>query len=408
MAILFSDGFESGNFSAWSSFDGNTGVTLEVTAGGAFHGVYGYRVSVNGSAPGYANANVWKALGTSYSGLYCRFYFRVVSAANWCRDIDVLLMGGDFWSHGQLLCNKSGNQFRLCMQIINDSGYWSVTGYGPMFSMGQRVCIEAYQRMASGPGANDGILRIWQDGVLASENTHIDNDTKPSPNGFQLLNYNLVSPFAAVMEYDDVVVATDRVEPMRGFRIYDNGGAGPTNYDTARATVSEYVLGWTSGALSYPGSYRFGVRAYNEYGEEKNVDVASEVTLSGSGSESPARPNRPTSLEAAPAAGGKVEIAFSYDSTGEAAGCTHFHVYSDAGSGEVNYGTAIGTVTKDDGALTHYEFLTGTLTSGASYRLAVRAATVSDAEDDGIEWVAATADADAPEQPASLSAVVVR
>jgi hypothetical protein len=83
-------------------------------------------------------------------------------------------------------------------------------------------------------------------------------------------------------------------------------------------------------------------------------------------------------------------------------------VYADAGSGEVNYGTAIGTVTKDDGALTHYEFLTGTLTSGASYRLAVRAATVSDAEDDGIEWVAATADADAPEQPASLSAVVVR
>jgi hypothetical protein len=407
VATLFSDGFESGNFSAWDGFGGSTGITLEVTPAGAFHGVYGYRVSINGSAPAYAYASVLKSLGASYHELYCRFYFRVVSASNWCRDIELVLMG-DFWSNGQVMCNKSGSQFRLYMQTLNDSGSWSTTGYGPVFSMGQSVCVEAYERMATGPGANDGILRLWQDGVLALEKTNIDNDTKPAANIFLLFNYNLVSPFAAVMEYDDVAVATARIEPVRGFRIYDNGGVGPTDYDTAKATVSEYVLSWMSGALSYPASYRFGVRAYNEYGEEKNVDVVEEVTLVGSGSECPARPNRPTSLAAAPAAGGKVQLSFSYDSTGEAAGCTHFHVYSDAGSGEVNYGTAIGTVTKDDGPLTHYEFLTGTLTSGVSYRFAVRAATASDAEDDGIESVAVTADADAPEQPASLSATVVR
>jgi len=407
VATVFSDGFESGNFSAWSSFGGSAGTTQSVTPAGAFHGAYGYRVSVNGSAPAYANANVTKSLGTSYRELYCRLNFRVVSAANWCRDIQLALMG-DFWNNGHVVCNKSGSQFRLFMQTLNDNDTWNSAGYGPLFSVGQSVCVEAYEKLSSGAGANDGVLRLWQDGVLAFEKTNIDNDAKAAVDAFLLFNYNLVSPFAAAMDYDDVVVGTTRVEPLRGFRVYDNGGAGPTDYDTAKATVSEYVLSWMSGALSYPATHRFGVRAYNEHGEEKNVDVVSEVTLGGSGGECAARPNRPTSLAAAPAAGGKVEITFSYDSTGEAAGCTHFHVYSDAGSGEVNYGTAIGTVTKDEGPLTHYEFLTGTLTSGGSYRFAVRAATASDMEDDGIESATSTADADAPEQPASLSATVVR
>jgi hypothetical protein len=207
---------------------------------------------------------------------------------------------------------------------------------------------------------------------------------------------------------DDVVVATERIFPLRGYRVYDNLGAGPVDYSQARDARSEFAPTWTSGGLSHPASWRFGVRAYNERGEEKNVDVAAGVTLLASGDEPPLRPRRPADLKATPRAGGTVEVTFSYDASGEPAACTHFHVCSGPGSGEVNYASPIGSVSRDEGDLTHYSFLTPALVHGARFRFAVRAAMSNDVEDDGTDYVTATADAEAPAQPESLGAEVAR
>jgi hypothetical protein len=208
--------------------------------------------------------------------------------------------------------------------------------------------------------------------------------------------------------FDSFAVSDEPVGLLRSFRVHDNAGAGPVNYATARAVLVDWATGWTSDPLTVPATWRFGVRAVNEFGEERNVNVTKEFSLLDSGAESPARPNRPAGLAATPAAGGCVEVAFSVDDTDESAACTHFHVYSDAGTGAVDYATPVGSVAKDDsGPLTHYAFLTGALADGVPHRFAVRAATATDIEDDGIESVACTPDAAPPAPPATLSAAVV-
>ena len=407
MSTIFSDDFESGDFSNWTGTSGGSGTTRSVTSAAAHHGDDGCRCSVNGLAPPYANSRVWKSLGTSYSEFYVRFNFRITSAEDWARTIDIALFGA-YWSHPHIVCGTSGDQFRLQMYTHPNTGGGTATSWGPLFDLNQTVCIEGYWRKATGPGSADGILRLWQDGELAAERTDVENDAKPDSTEFELWMYNVLTPFEATVDYDDVVVATERITPLRGFRVYHNAGEGRIDYDTVRETRSEYADAWTSSALSYPATWRFGVRAYNENGEEKNINVADELVLLSSGAESPERPNKPTGLKATPAAGGKVDVTFDYNTTDEAASCTHFHIYHNGGAGEVDYTSEVGSVNIDDGIFTHYLFETGALNDGIPYRFAVRAATASDVEDTGIEWVEAIADASAPDQPASLTGEVVR
>jgi hypothetical protein len=407
MTTIFSDGFESGDFSAWSSASGASGTSRSVCEAGAFHGDYGCRVDVDGSAPAYADSSVVRQFTASYSEFYVRFYFRVLSAADWARTIDVFLLGS-FWSHPHFSCQKSGDRYRLQMFTFHDGGNWSYASEGPLFGLGQRVCVEGYFKLATAPGANDGILRHWQDGRLVAELTSVDNDTMSPSDRVAIYNYNVVAPFEAEMEYDDVAVATERIYPLRGYRVYHNDGVGPVDYDTVRETLSEYAEDWTSPALDYPATWRFGVRAYNEYGTENNVNIAAEFVLLDSGDESPARPNSPAGLAARAVSGGKVELTWDYDATDEEATCTHFHVYADGGSGEIDYTSPIGSVDVDDGVFTHYTFLTGALGDGLTVRFAVQAATAGEIEDTGTTWVETVTDAAAPDQPDTLAGTVVR
>lgn len=196
---------------------------------------------------------------------------------------------------------------------------------------------------------------------------------------------------------------------VRGFHVHHNSGVGPIDYDTVRAIKPHDTTSFESEVLTYPGDWRFGVRAFNKHGSEKNIDVVDMLELLEDGDEAPLRPNQPTDLRLVTKADGKVEVNFSYNSTGEETACTHFHVYYDAGSGEVDYSSPLGSVNKsDDGPSTHYSFLSGALVDNQAYRFAVRAATADDVEDDGIEYAEITADTEAPDQPESLSVTTVR
>jgi hypothetical protein len=68
--VVFADGFESGNFSAWSSTFG-AGTRITVTAAAALQGAFGMRAVLTGNTPGYVTDNT-PAAETSY---HARFYF---------------------------------------------------------------------------------------------------------------------------------------------------------------------------------------------------------------------------------------------------------------------------------------------------------------------------------------------
>jgi hypothetical protein len=97
----------------------------------------------------------------------------------------------------------------------------------------------------------------------------------------------------------------DQPPPAIGYHVYSNTGAGEAiNYGSIIATV--YALTYTTGPLSYPADWKFGVRAfYTGNGlEEKNLDAAVEIILDASGHDITNRPAPPTGLRAFPIAHG--------------------------------------------------------------------------------------------------------
>ena len=406
MATIFSDGFESGDFSAWDEVQAYGGSSFSVESSAALHGQYGALGDSTGDVC-FASKNV----GDNFTEYWVRF------------NAKLLIVGGDTDDFGHLFYvfnNVPRSAFQISTWVVvgglelrmrpHRDGGGEVWMTGVPVELNRSYAVEAYIKVASAPEATDGVAKFYVDGDLIDTQTGIDNNSRgPLRHARVWIKRLSASSLTRIKaQVDDVAVADQRIYPLRGCRVYHNSGIGPLDYGAVQGVKSEYDPTWTSDVLSYPRTWRFGVRAYNEYGEEKNIDVTEEVDLLESGQESPARPNRPGGLKAAPAAGGKVELTFSYNAMNEEAECTHFHVYHDAGSGEVDYTTPVGSVDKLEGVVSHYSYLSSTLTDGWTYLFAVRTATVDDVEDDGIEFVEVIADATAPGQPESLTGQVVR
>ncbi|KPK96962.1 MAG: hypothetical protein AMK75_07580 [Planctomycetes bacterium SM23_65] len=406
MATIFGDGFESGDFSAWDNVEAHGGSSFSVESSAALHGEYGALGDSTGDIC-LASKNV----GDDFTEYWVRF------------NTKLLIVTGETDHFGHLFYvfnNIPTAAFQISVWVVAGGlelrmrpyrdGGGHVWMTGTPVELDRSYAVEAYVKVESSPTANDGVAKLYVDGDLIDTQTGIDNNSRGPLRHAQIYiqRVSASSLTRIKAQVDDVAVADQRVYPLRGCRLYHNSGIGPIDYATVRGVKSEYDPTWTSDAMSYPKTWRFGARAYNEYGEENNVNVTEGVDLLESGEESPARPNRPAGLRAAPAADGKVELTFSYNATNEEAECTHFHVYYDAGSGEVDYTNPIGSVNRDEGPFTYYSFLSGALTDGQTYLFAVRAAAAEDVEDDGIECVEVTADAQAPTQPESLSGQVVR
>jgi len=173
------------------------------------------------------------------------------------------------------------------------------------------------------------------------------------------------------------------------------------DYDTRKAVKPFDVTSYESGALTYPGTWRFGARSFNENGEEKNLTVK-KLELDSSGKDATARPNEPASLTATPTAGGKIQLAWTYSSMAEGATPTKFNIYLTAADA-IDYSSVHDTETKTTGEVTTYTWESSALTDGTLYTVAVRAST-ADVEDLNARVLTATADNTAPTQPASITA----
>ncbi len=192
-----------------------------------------------------------------------------------------------------------------------------------------------------------------------------------------------------------------------GYRVYGNGGAGVVDFSTPVATLSTNVRHWRAAGLGYPGTWRFGVRAFNGTGSERNLDRMIEVDLDDEGELEPARPNGVTSVSVGAKAGGKVEVSWTHEADNDAEETTHFHVYHDGGSGEIDYGTVTAEITRASGRVVHHVWLSEALEEGKVHRFAVRAANSGNVEEDGVQYVETTPDATAPEQPEDVTGKVI-
>lgn len=182
-----------------------------------------------------------------------------------------------------------------------------------------------------------------------------------------------------------------------GYHVYANDGAGgPIDYATPVATTT--ATSWTSSALSHPGSWLFGVRAYNAYGEERNLDCALEIDLDAAGVDVTRIPTPPYSLRAIPLKAGAVRLTWYYSGPNRLKRPTSFNVY--CGSPSVDYGT-VRAVAAYTGQSFYSVDLAG-LSDGVQYAFGVRAANATGEESNTLS-VSCTADATGPDAVVGLS-----
>ena len=86
--------------------------------------------------------------------------------------------GGNSWVN--LGVTKNGAATLVFAAFIRDDSGETKTELSPTFTAGNTYDIVMHAKAATAPAANDGIARIWIDGVLAHESTSEDSDTKDS------------------------------------------------------------------------------------------------------------------------------------------------------------------------------------------------------------------------------------
>jgi hypothetical protein len=153
-------------------------------------------------------------------------------------------------------------------------------------------------------------------------------------------------------------------------------------------------LTWTSGPLAVAGTWGFGVRAANQWGEEQNLDASVYVTFDSQGNDITNRPSAPTNLRAFPVAGAKIKIEWAAGpASTPAKRVTSFAVYMTAGP-HVSYGAAA-QIVQANGAIAGVYQDTQQGIDGQLYTIGVRASNASGTEHNMIT-VQATADGTGP------------
>jgi hypothetical protein len=162
---------------------------------------------------------------------------------------------------------------------------------------------------------------------------------------------------------------------------------------------------WTSSALTVPGTWGFGIRAYNAAGEEQNLDCSVYVTFDAQGHDITNVPSAPVALRAFATKGAGIRVEWAAGpATTPAKRATGFYVYMTAGA-TISYATPDATVNANTAILGSYVAnLTGI--DGVSYTVGVRAFNATGTESN-TNTVSVTADGTRPTAVTGLTATPV-
>jgi len=127
-------------------------------------------------------------------------------------------------------------------------------------------------------------------------------------------------------------------------------------------------------------TYFYVVRMVNNCGdEEQTMSAAVKVSLGDDGELKPPRPNSIFELTAKQSLSGKVRLLWFYYPLDQKSAPKSFNIYTNNGTGEVDYENAIGTI--DYAGLRFYEYYSMELAAG-EYLFVVRAVNAGGIEDE--------------------------
>lgn len=171
--LIFADGFESGDFSAWSANKTDTG-DLSVSAAAALVGTRGMQALIDDTVTIYVTDDR-PAAEPRYRA---RFYFDPNSIVMASGNAHLIFNGlmGTTTAVLRLEFRYFSGAYQVRGRLINDATTWTNTSWftisdAPHF-------IEMDWRAATAVGANNGGLTLWIDNVQLANLTTVDNDTR--------------------------------------------------------------------------------------------------------------------------------------------------------------------------------------------------------------------------------------
>ena len=169
--LIFANGFESGDFSAWSSTKNDAG-DLGVTASAALAGGNGMQVVVDDTVAIY----VTDELPVSEPRYRARFYFDPNSITMGDGQDFYIFNGYDTASVFQVQLGFSAGNYRIRLRQTNDSAGTTSTAWVNISDAPHVIEIE--WRAATAAGTNDGSATLWIDGVQSGSLSGLDNDAR--------------------------------------------------------------------------------------------------------------------------------------------------------------------------------------------------------------------------------------
>ena len=171
--LIFADGLESGNFSAWTSSATGSG-DLSISAAAALVGSQGMQALINDNNAIYVTDDTPNA----EPRYRVRFYFDPNSITMAGNDNHFIFRGhsGASTTVLRVQLRFSSSNYQVRAALLNDGSGWTNTSW---FTIGDAShFLELDWRAATAAGANDGGLTLWIDGVQQADLTGVDNDTR--------------------------------------------------------------------------------------------------------------------------------------------------------------------------------------------------------------------------------------
>jgi hypothetical protein len=171
--VIFADGFESGNFSAWTANKPDAG-DLSVSAAAALVGSNGMQAVIDDTVTIFVTDDTPNA----EPRYRARFYFDPNSITMASGNAHFIFNGlmGTSTAVTRVEFRNSAGAYQIRGNLVNDAGTWLNTSWFTITDASHS--IELDWRAATGAGANNGGLTLWIDGVQQADLTGVDNDTR--------------------------------------------------------------------------------------------------------------------------------------------------------------------------------------------------------------------------------------
>jgi hypothetical protein len=198
---IFSDGFESGDFSHWSSASTGGG-RLSVSSQSALVGTFGMQALINSTTPIYV-ADTSPLAEATY---HARFYFApngVTIPRNKIQDLFVGRTSSGTVIFRLQLQYATGN-YQLRGVIVNNSGKTLTTSWYTISNSSH--AIELAWQAATNPNGTNGLLGLWLDGTLKQTRNGVPNGSHRLED--VLLGAQTIASGISGMEYFDAFSST--------------------------------------------------------------------------------------------------------------------------------------------------------------------------------------------------------